>query len=436
MSGKPKWNNKKYALQRIDDYIKNNNGNLIGVTKNSKWSTICQKCHEYNYDIEELCKELGFDYWKLKGRELPNNYFNNYYVLKATIIEFINKYNRFPTIKELKFNYNVPPTIITKHGGINKIKDDLNYTKNDLIDDNGFRNRSHYEYMVAQFLIHNNIPYTREEHPFPTPYQNLRSDFTFEISDGTIYHLEVWGYKKEDVNGERSVKYCKNKEEKIRLYEKYHINLISIENDVFSNTFNDIQKKLSSILSPILHCDLQIIDHSFMVNPNKISDDKLFEEIMKLSNDNVTLPKESAFDDNNKYLFNEAIKRFGNYGNFANKYNVCVNVKRGYWNRQMIFERLNLIHEKYGYLPTSIEIRKGKLAKQDSLFIGITDAIKKFYSNTTQAYLEYYEYCANNGVVLHEHDIKYLTNLYNLMYFRKDQVTEKDRERAYAILCA
>ena len=36
-------------------------------------------------------------------------------------------------------------------------KDDMCYIGNDLIDDSGFRNRSHYEYIVAQFLIHNNI---------------------------------------------------------------------------------------------------------------------------------------------------------------------------------------------------------------------------------------------------------------------------------------
>lgn len=83
-----------------------------------------------------------------------------------------------------------------------------------------------------------------------------------------------------------------------------------------------------------------------------------------------------------------------------------------------------------------LKLEKNKLAKQDSLFTGIVDAIKKFYPNTTQAYLEYYEYCVNNNIILHEYDISYLNNLYNLIYFRKDQVTEKDRERAYTILCA
>ena len=122
---------------------------------------------------------------------------------------------------------------------------------------------------MAQFLIHNNIPYKREQHPFPKPYQNLRSDFMFEESNGNVWHLEVWGYRESDVDGKRSQEYCKNKEQKIDLYNRYGINLISIENNVFENTFNDIQKKLSNILSPILKINLKPVPHEFLIKPNK-----------------------------------------------------------------------------------------------------------------------------------------------------------------------
>lgn len=151
------------------------------------------------------------------------------------------------------------------------------------------------------------------------------------MNSGETYHLEIWGYKEEDANGKRSRQYCKKKAEKIELYKKYNINLISIENDVFSNSFDSIQNRLSFILFPILNRKFEIVDHSFLINPNKISDDELFHEIMKFSNDSLTLPKENDFNDDNKYLFLEAIKRFGNYGNFAKRYNVCTNNKLGYW---------------------------------------------------------------------------------------------------------
>lgn len=92
------------------------------------------------------------------------------------------------------------------------------------------------------------------------------------------------------------------------------------------------------------------------------------------------------------------------------------------------------IHDKYGYMPTSIEIRNNKLAKDDSLFIGIVDGIKSAFGNTIQCYLRFYENCISHNVELGDKDIEYLTNLYNLKYFRKDMITKIDRQRAYDIL--
>lgn len=428
------WTDKNAVLQKLNNYIKSNNDTLVGSGSNQEWRHILDYCNKFNYDIKKLCSDLGYDYWKLKGKNLPINYYKDYSVLRNTILNFIKEYGYFPQINELKNNYNVPPTVIQKHGGIEKIKNDIGYVGNDLVDESGFRNRSHYEYIVAQFLIHNNIPYKREQHPFPKPYQNLRSDFMFEESNGNIWHLEVWGYRESDVDGKRSQEYCKNKEQKIDLYNRYGINLISIENNVFENTFNDIQKKLSSILSPILKVNLKPVPHEFLINPNKLTDDDLFAEIMKLSQDDFTLPSESEFTSDNKNLFYEALRRFGNYTNFANHYGVVTNNKHKYWNEENVQNRLLSIHEKYKYLPTSIEIRNNKLSKQDKLFIGIVDATKTVYKNTIKAYLTFYESCVKNGRNLGVKDIEYLTNLYNLKYFRKDKVSQDDRDRAYNIL--
>lgn len=436
MSGKAKWTDKTFALKKLDDFIKNNNFSLVGIADCGSWNHITMMCNKYNYNIQELCQELGYDYWKLKGRNTPINYYRNYDVLKSTIQNFIDENGYFPTIKELKHNFEIPPTTIQYFGGIEKIKNDIGYIGDDLVDDSGFRNRSHYEYIVAQFLIHNNIAYKREQHPFPTPYDNLRSDFTFEKTDGEIYHLEVWGYNKSDADGSRSKMYCERKNQKLELYSKYNINLISVENEVFSNSFDGIQLKLKELLSDILKSELKIIDHQFLVHPNKMSDQELFDEIMKISKDPTTLPSETDFSDENKCLYYEALKRFGNYGKFAKQFGVVTNNKRGYWSEDTILSRLTDIHKKYSYLPTSIEIRNKKLAKSDVLFIGIVDAIKSVFGNTINGYLTFYERCVNKNIKLGDKDIEYLTNLYNLKYFRKDIVTETDRQRAYDILYA
>ena len=187
------------------------------------------------------------------------------------------------------------------------------------------------------------------------------------------------------------------------------------------------------MLSDILNSDLKIIDHKFLIHPNKMTDNELFDEIMKISKDNITLPKESDFTSNNKELFYEALKRFGNYNNFANHFGVVSNRKRGYWNENTVLNRLTEIKMKYGYLPTSIEIRNNKLAKEDSLFVGIVDAVKNIFGNTIEGYLTFYEKCISENIELSDKDKEYLTNLYN---FRKDSVSELNRKRAYDILCS
>ncbi len=100
---------------------------------------------------------------------------------------------------------------------------------------------------------------------------------------------------------------------------------------------------------------------------------------MKLSEDLMTLPKETDFTPDNKKLFYEALKRFGNYNKFAKYFGAVTNRKRGYWNEKTVLNRMFQIHNKYGYMPTSIEIRNNKLAKDDSLFIGIVDGIKSSF---------------------------------------------------------
>lgn len=230
--------------------------------------------------------------------------------------------------------------------------------------------------------------------------------------------------------------YCKRKANKLELYKKYGINLISVENDIFGNTFEIIQIKLSELLSDILEANLKIIDHTFLIHPNKMSDQELFEEIMKIGKGSSTLPKETDFTSDNRCLFLEALKRFGNYGKFAKHFGVVTNNKRGYWNEDTVLNRLTDIQRKYGYLPTSIEIRNNKMAKSDDLFIGIVDGVKSVFGNTINGYLTFYEKCITENIKLGKRDNEYLNNLYNLKYFRKDSVTETDRQRAYDILCA
>jgi len=153
----------------------------------------------HNHSIIDAVKELGLEADKLDFREnamlldkyYSIDYFKDFDNLKVIIEDFIFKYKKFPTTNELRLNYNIPESVIRKYGGIEKIRLLMEYNNsNDFIDDNGFKNKSSYEYITAQFLIHNNVFYLREQHPFPSNEKNYRSDFMF-IVNGKQIHCEI-----------------------------------------------------------------------------------------------------------------------------------------------------------------------------------------------------------------------------------------------------
>lgn len=93
------WTDRNSVLTKLKNYIEKNNGTLVGSGSNQEWLHITNYCNKFNYDIKELCSVLGYDYWKLKGRNIPINYYKDYSVLKNTILDFIHKYGYFPKDK-------------------------------------------------------------------------------------------------------------------------------------------------------------------------------------------------------------------------------------------------------------------------------------------------------------------------------------------------
>lgn len=167
------WRNREYALLRLNNFIKENKTLKGWTVNNTEGASIANRFREYGYNLEEFCTELGYNYLELKGLKHPECYFYDYNNLISEINLFIEEKGYFPTQKEMIFDLGISGAVIQKFGGSHKLKADIEYTKNEFIDDFGFYNRSHYEYMVAQFLIHNNITYKREQNPFPEPYHNL-----------------------------------------------------------------------------------------------------------------------------------------------------------------------------------------------------------------------------------------------------------------------
>lgn len=429
------WSNKQYALEQLNNFIKNN-GTLKGFTVNNKdGNRINVSLKNNDYNIEELCDELGYDYLELNGLYYPVGYLDNFDNFKLVVQEFINENSYFPTIKNLKFDLHIPESVYSKHGTISKIQKLIMGDNSNLLeDDNGFYNRSHYEYMVAQFLIHNNVNYLREQFPFPKPYNMLRSDFTFYDSNNNNFHVELWGFYETDNVSSRSCQYNLKRIQKEKLYSEYNIKLISINPETFNTSMDEIQDRLSFIFEPYLKLKLMHIDNKYMINPNKLSDDEILERFMEYSKDSRFLPKQYILQKEIPTLFNEMNRRYGNQNNFAKKFNKLTYSKVGLWDMDLIIQVFKHIQATYGYVLRMNKIRELISCKSDDMLIGFNDGLKKFFDNIIDGYLFYYDYCLKNKIVFHDNDISYLKDLSTGHYFNLKNATEKRKNEAGNIL--
>jgi hypothetical protein len=434
VTGIYKWSDRKYALEQLNAFIKKN-GTLKGFTVNNKeGSRINASLKNNGYNIEELCAELGYNYLNLKGLYYPVGYLDDFNNFKNIINEFINTNNYFPSVTNLKHDLHIPESIYRKHGTMNELKKLIIGDKSNLLeDDRGFYNRSHYEYMVAQFLIHNNVDYLREQFPFPKPYNMLRSDFTF-FDCNNSFHVELWGYYKSDDATSRSCQYNLKRKEKELLYNKYNIRLISINPETFNASIDEIQNRLTDIFTPYIKLKMKHIDNDYMINPNKLSDEEIINKFMEYSDDHRFLPKQNILQKETPTLFNEMNRRYGNQNNFAKKYNKLTYSKFGLWDKTLIIRIFMHMQTKYGYVLKMSEIKKSISNKSDSMLIGFNDGLKKVFGNIIDGYLFYYDYCLRNKINLHNNDLNYLRNLSMGRYFNSKNATENRKIKAKNIL--
>lgn len=299
----------------------------------------------HNHDIVEAVNELGYNMADIFNRK-PNHYYDDFKKLEKEINEVINTYGRFPTIEEIYNEMKIDWRRISKHGGINEIKKRMGYDNEyNLVDKRGFLNSSSYEYIVASFLIANDIPYKREQYPFPKNEGKYRSDFMFELENGEKIHCEVWGYSPNE-----NVNYNKCKIKKKALYRKYNIRLVSIEKDIFySNNLITIQKKMYKLFNKIFKLKFKELTYDDLF-PKKINltDEEILDEIMKYSDNEDYLPTVLTLKKNSSYyLYNEVLRRYGNYYNFADKFHrKIIRHTPSYWTENKIFEYFKELNDK------------------------------------------------------------------------------------------
>jgi hypothetical protein len=317
------------------------------------------------------------------------------------------------------------------HGGMYEIKRKMNYNdENDLVDDNGFINKSSYEYIVAQFLIHNGVKYKREQYPFLKNEGYYRSDFMFESLDNKIFHVEVWGFDENHI-GEINKRYTNTKREKIGLYNKYDLNLIQIEYKIMAkSSLNKIQEYLKEQFSVIDGLSLKEVANEVLLSPSSLSDDEILETIMKYSDNQEYLPTQVILLQNGLWSYcNEIRKRYGDYFKFAEKVNKKRQDKTFYWNEETIYKALlNIVkHNK--------PIKKSTL--KEFGYMGMTNKKDK---NGTHSLIPvrldfYQQYLLNRNSYIHPEDIKFLENVVdNVGANVKNKVTIEQQKQASEIL--
>lgn len=375
------WEFKENRVKELERYI-NNNGTVEKINKDKIGNPLYCAIMEYDkVSLREFVEnELNID-WSTVSSYDVNNQFREFDNIRKVIIDFINEIGHFPTYNDFKYIIGLNQRFVEHFGGIYELKRMLKWNdREDYLDDNGFYNRSSFEYMVAQFLIHNGITYKREQHPFKET--NHASDFTIFLKNGTVYHVEVWGYDVTN-NGFYSKKYYKIKSQKIRLYNKYKLNLISIEREVFDNSYDRIQDILIDKFSPILNNELKRIDLEFMISPKSLSDKEIISILLKNSNlkDSLATNKYYQSIGLNSYLI-EIRKRYGSIHKFATTYQLKTRRKIYEWNKDIIFNIFKKISDN------GERINKQTIYKYN--YGGLYSYLRKSGSNLVDLKLEFY----------------------------------------------
>jgi len=421
------WAIEKNRKDRLLDFI---NDNLLVDNLHTKDKSLYEAAIKYDGSVRKLAEKTGLKWTEISSR-IEKNFYRDFNNVKVKIEQFIEQNDRFPTKNEIIKNLGIQQRSITFHGGMDELKRKMNYNdENDLIDSSGFNNRSLLEFMVAEFLIANNVSYLREQMPFPKSEGYYRSDFTISTSKG-VFHIEVWGYQDSfDSGSEIVTSYSMKRRIKTKLYKKYNLNLIEIEqNELTRKPLDSIQDTLVNKFKIILDHDIKKVNDELLISPLTRSDEEIMQVFMKYSEDNKILPTANVLLNNklSGYL-NEVRKRHSTYLNFANKVGKELTVRKHEWNNddKVYQEFFNLI--KKGISLERRNFRKFNLG-------GLVTYIKNSSKAIHTFKLDFYDMYLNQISVIPDKELDYLKNVSinrgsNIM----NKVTPEQQEQAKLIL--
>lgn len=428
------WTFPENRLKELKTYI-DKHETLMNLYSTKDGNKIYSAFKRYDHSVRDAVSALGYNLTDVQYSEDELNisfkhygFYDDFSNLEKSVLIFIDKHGNFPTTEQMRNELDISSRIIQKHGGIYEIKRKMGYALNsDFIDDNGWYNLSSYEYMVAQYLIHNtDITYKREQIPFPKFEGSFRSDFTFYLKNGDNIHVEVWG-NDDSNNDDRSNEYNKVKYQKIDLYNKYNLKLISIEKSTFGKSMKNIQRELYSAFEPYVNLKYENIDNSILVLPSSLSDEELLDKIMEYSESLDILPKVDKLKQVKGYgLYEEAVKRFKTYYDFGQHFNKIVSRKFiGFWDEDVIFNYFKdmILNDKY---ISTVNIRR----ECSGLFDGVASN-----GGLIKLKLEFFNKYALSFNNINKKELKFIENVANNRGINiMNKVTLEQQELAKQIL--
>ncbi|MCM2531485.1 hypothetical protein NDK43_02560 [Neobacillus pocheonensis] len=149
-------------INEFKQYIEKNKESIGSWKYNKEINRFKVLFAYYNETLDEIINELGLKYEDL-FKYKRDNYYDDFSNLEFEIEKLIKKIGRFPFKRELATDLNIGSNSLKKHGGYWEVREKMNFKAKDALkDDRGYYNRSSYEFIVAQFLIHNYVDYKRD----------------------------------------------------------------------------------------------------------------------------------------------------------------------------------------------------------------------------------------------------------------------------------
>jgi hypothetical protein len=265
------WIFKENRVKELYLYMEKYNNDLNNMMKFDY--SLYGAIYEYDGGIVNLLKDINLNPEEYFSKRMPSwdTYTKDDIANKISV--FTKENNRFPSQQEMGGKLRISTNLFRSYfKNFEECKKYIGYyNENDLIDNRGDINRSHYELFVANYLIAQGLGdyYKREELPFKKYDTNLnyRSDFTFYLEEKEI-HIEIWASSYDNKSVGIYKNYLNTRKFKENLYKKYNndIILIGIDPKTFACSYKQIEKNLYDIFKQCLNLKFEKINYELLLS--------------------------------------------------------------------------------------------------------------------------------------------------------------------------